>query len=45
MFHLLVATVVLAVAYGFFWHNQPAGKRDRAPEDRDQGKGGLARLF
>ncbi len=30
---LMVGTVVLAVVYGLFWHNQPAQQRDREESD------------
>jgi hypothetical protein len=30
---LLIATAVLAMLAGLFWHNQPAKERDRTPSD------------
>jgi hypothetical protein len=37
---LMVGTVVLAVVYGLFWHNQPAQERNR-PESDDSDSGSL----
>lgn len=33
MLPVIIVTIVLAVLYGFFWHNQPANERNSAGGD------------
>lgn len=35
MLTLIVATLILALTYGIFWHNRPASDRDREGGDDD----------
>jgi hypothetical protein len=39
MLPLIIATIVLAVIYGLFWHNQPANERNRAGDDNEDKNG------
>jgi hypothetical protein len=39
MLPLIIATIVLAVIYGLFWHNQPANERNRAGDDNEDKHG------
>jgi hypothetical protein len=39
MFTIMVATVILALTYGAFWHNQPARAQDHEQGDNTERSG------